>query len=82
MGIFGAKKQWIIGQKSQNSAWYAGAFWGKNHFFWEKSQSKPGGFSRGRASAGPQRRGWGVESAAFKAKNNALTTSEYLQNNF
>ena len=33
MGIFGVKTHWIIGQKSQNSARYAGAFWGKNHFF-------------------------------------------------
>ena len=39
LGIFGVKTHWIIGQKSQNSARYAGAFWGKNHFFfWEKSQ--------------------------------------------
>ena len=37
LGIFCVKTQWIIGQKSQNSAWYAGAFWGINHFFWEKS---------------------------------------------
>ena len=26
LGIFGVKTQWIIGQKSQNSARYAGAF--------------------------------------------------------
>ena len=34
--IFGVKTQWINGQKSQNSARYAGAFWGKIQFFWEK----------------------------------------------
>ena len=33
MGIFGVKTHWIIGQKSQNSARYTGAFWGKNNFF-------------------------------------------------
>ena len=33
LGIFGVKTHWMIGQKSQNSAWLAGAFWGKNHFF-------------------------------------------------
>ena len=33
-------------------------------------------------TAGPQRRGWGVESVAFKAKNDAQTTSEHLQNKF
>ena len=37
LGIFGVQTHWNIGQKSQNSAWYAGAFWGINHFFWEKS---------------------------------------------
>ena len=26
LGVFGVKTQWIIGQKSQNSARYAGAF--------------------------------------------------------
>ena len=36
--IFGVKTHWIIGQKSQNSARYAGAFWEKKHFFWKKSQ--------------------------------------------
>ena len=38
LGIFGVKTHWIIGQKSQNSARYAVAFLGRNHFFWEKSQ--------------------------------------------
>ena len=33
--IFDVKTQWIIGQKSQNSARYRGAFWGKNHFLWK-----------------------------------------------
>ena len=37
-GNFWCKTHWVIGQKSQNSARYAGAFLGKNHFFWEKSQ--------------------------------------------
>ena len=38
LGIFSLKTHWIIGQKGQDSAPYAGAFWGKNHFFWDKSQ--------------------------------------------
>ena len=33
LGIFGVKTHWIIGQKSQNSARYAGAFWGKKSLF-------------------------------------------------
>ena len=41
LGIFGVKKHWIIGQKSQNSARYAVAFWVKNHFFWEKVNKVP-----------------------------------------
>ena len=38
LGIFGVKTQRIIGQKSQNSARYAGAFWWKKSLFlggWE-----------------------------------------------
>ena len=38
LGIFGVKTHWIILPKSQNSARYAVAFWGKKQFFWEKSQ--------------------------------------------
>ena len=34
--IFGVKTHWLIGQKSQNSAQYAGAFSGKNYFFGRK----------------------------------------------
>ena len=37
-GIFVVKTQWIIGQKIQHSARYAGAFWGKKSLFlggWE-----------------------------------------------
>ena len=56
LGIFSLKTHWIIGQKGQNSAPYAGAFWGKNHFFWRKVNQKPSVFSRVRATAGPQRR--------------------------
>ena len=41
MGIFGVKTQWIIGQKSQNDARYAGAFWGKNQFFGRKVNEVP-----------------------------------------
>ena len=41
MGIFGVKTQWIIGQKSQNTARYEGAFWGKNHFFGRKVNKAP-----------------------------------------
>ena len=41
LGIFGVKTHWIIGQKSQNSARYAGAFWGKNHFFGRKVNKVP-----------------------------------------
>ena len=33
LGIVGVKTHWIFGQKSQNSVGYAGAFWGKIHFF-------------------------------------------------
>ena len=36
LGIFCIKTHWIIRQKSQNSARYAAAFWGKNHFFGRK----------------------------------------------
>ena len=36
LGIFGVKTHRIIGQKSQNSARYAGAFWGKITFFGKK----------------------------------------------
>ena len=32
------KTHCVIEQKSQNSAQYAGAFWGNNLFFWEKCQ--------------------------------------------
>ena len=35
LGVFGVKTQWIILQKSQNSARYAGVFWGKKLFFLE-----------------------------------------------
>ena len=41
MGIFGVKTRWIIGQKSQNGARYAGAFWGKDHFFGWKVNKVP-----------------------------------------
>ena len=41
MGIFGVKTHWIIGQKSQNSARYAGAFWGKITFFERKANKVP-----------------------------------------
>ena len=30
LGIVGVETHWVIGQKSQNSARYAGAFWGKS----------------------------------------------------
>ena len=33
LGIFGVKTHWIIGQKSQNSARYGGAFLGKKSLF-------------------------------------------------
>ena len=33
-------------------------------------------------TAGPQRRGWGVESVTFKAKNDSLTIPEQLQIKF
>ena len=36
MGIFGVKTHWIIGQKSQNSARYADAFWEKITLFGRK----------------------------------------------
>ena len=38
LGISVVKTHCVIGQKSQNSAQYAGAFWGNNHYFWEKIQ--------------------------------------------
>ena len=41
LGIFGVKTQWIIGQKSQNRAQYAGAFWGKITFFGSKVKKVP-----------------------------------------
>ena len=41
LGIFGVKTRWIIGQKSQNRARYAGAFWGKITFFWRKDNKVP-----------------------------------------
>ena len=34
LGVFGVKTQWIIGQKSQNRAPYAGAYWGRITFFY------------------------------------------------
>ena len=40
LGIFGVKTHWIIGQKSQNSAWYASAFWGKKSLFLGKKSIK------------------------------------------
>ena len=39
--IFGLKTQWIIGQKCQNSARYAGAFWEKITFFGRKVNKVP-----------------------------------------
>ena len=41
LGIFGIKTKWIIGQKSQNFARYAGAFQGKINFSGEKSIKCP-----------------------------------------
>ena len=41
LGIFGVKTQWIIGQKSQSSARYAGAFWEKITFFGRKVNKVP-----------------------------------------
>ena len=41
LGIFGVKIHWIIGQKSQNSAQYAGAFRGNNIFFGKKVNKVP-----------------------------------------
>ena len=38
LGIIAIKIHWIIGIQSQNIARYAGAFCGKNHFIWKKSQ--------------------------------------------
>ena len=38
LGISVVKTHCVIGQKSPNSAQYAGTFWGNTHFFWEKSQ--------------------------------------------
>ena len=38
LGISVVKTHCVIGQKSQNNAQYAGAFWGNNHIFWKKSQ--------------------------------------------
>ena len=39
--IFDVKTNWIIGQKSQNSTRYAGAFWGKIFFLEEKTIKCP-----------------------------------------
>ena len=41
LGIFGVKTKWIIGQKSQNRARYAGAFEEKSQFSGEKSIKCP-----------------------------------------
>ena len=38
LGISVVKTHCVLGQKSQNSAQYAGTFGGNNHFVWEKSQ--------------------------------------------
>ena len=50
--------------------------------YFSNIKSKPSGFSRSKASAGPQRRRWSVESVGFKPQNDAIITSEHLQNNF
>ena len=41
LGMFGVKTHGVIRQKSQNSARYAGEFWGKNHFFGKKVNKVP-----------------------------------------